>query len=198
MRQIIDIQLGRLLKRLEERKIRVELTDRAKDLLIDEGYDPAYGARPLKRTIQRRVLDPLALRVLAGRVPRRATWSGSTPRATGCSSPGRARGPADSHRAACQTASARAYNGAGQHDDQTPPRSNPRGRRRDGACPRDRADLPPCGTVLGVPAAAGARAGVPSSLPGGRDARLQRVQGAGARGPGRRGHDRRRDASAAR
>ncbi len=66
IRAIIDIQLARMMKRLEERKIRVELTDSARDLLIEEGYDPVYGARPLKRTIQRRVLDPLALRVLEG------------------------------------------------------------------------------------------------------------------------------------
>src|SRR5688500_12722441 len=64
MRSIIDIQLRGLMKRLEDRKIRVELTDRTKDLLIAESYDPMYGARPLKRTLQRRVLDPLALRVL--------------------------------------------------------------------------------------------------------------------------------------
>ena len=55
-----------LMRRLEERKIHVVLTDAAKDHLVREGYDPAYGARPLKRTIQRRVLDPLALRVLEG------------------------------------------------------------------------------------------------------------------------------------
>ncbi len=66
MRSIIDIQLRGLMKRLEERKIHVELSDRAKDSLIAEAYDPVYGARPLKRTIQRRVLDPLALRVLQG------------------------------------------------------------------------------------------------------------------------------------
>ena len=66
MRTIIDIQLRGLTKRLEDRKIRVELSDRAKDLLIAEGYDPTYGARPLKRTIQRQVLDPLAMRVLEG------------------------------------------------------------------------------------------------------------------------------------
>jgi ATP-dependent Clp protease ATP-binding subunit ClpB len=66
MRHIIDIQLRGLVKRLEDRKIHVELTDRAKDLIIEEGYDPTYGARPLKRTIQRRVLDPLAIRVLQG------------------------------------------------------------------------------------------------------------------------------------
>ena len=66
MRSIIDIQLKGLMKRLEDRKIRVELSERAKDLLIAEGYDPTYGARPLKRTIQRQVLDPLAMRVLQG------------------------------------------------------------------------------------------------------------------------------------
>ena len=66
MRQIIDIQLHGLIKRLEDRKIHVELADQAKDMLIAEGYDPVYGARPLKRTIQRRVLDPLAMRVLQG------------------------------------------------------------------------------------------------------------------------------------
>jgi ATP-dependent Clp protease ATP-binding subunit ClpB len=66
MKRIIDIQLAGLVKRLEERKIKVMLTDAAKDQLVREGYDPAYGARPLKRAIQRFVLDPLALRVLEG------------------------------------------------------------------------------------------------------------------------------------
>jgi ATP-dependent Clp protease ATP-binding subunit ClpB len=66
IRQIIDIQLRQLMKRLAERKITVELTERAKDLLIAEGYDPIYGARPLKRTIQRQILDQLAMRVLQG------------------------------------------------------------------------------------------------------------------------------------
>ena len=66
MARIIDIQVNALLKRLEERKIHVTLTDAAKHQLVQEGYDPIYGARPLKRTIQRRVLDPLALRVLEG------------------------------------------------------------------------------------------------------------------------------------
>src|SRR5207249_4978987 len=66
MRQIIDIQLRGLLKRLEDRKIRIEVSDKAKDLIIEEGYDPTYGARPLKRTIQRLILDPLAMRVLQG------------------------------------------------------------------------------------------------------------------------------------
>ena len=66
MKRIIDIQIAGLTKRLEERKIHVSLTEAAKEQLVREGYDPAYGARPLKRSIQRRVLDPLALRVLEG------------------------------------------------------------------------------------------------------------------------------------
>jgi ATP-dependent Clp protease ATP-binding subunit ClpB len=66
MTRIIDIQAHNLLRRLEERKIKVELTGAAKAFLVSEGYDPMYGARPLKRTIQRRVLDPLAMRVLQG------------------------------------------------------------------------------------------------------------------------------------
>ncbi len=66
IRKIIDIQFGALMKRLADRKIRLELTDKARDLIIEEGYDPVYGARPLKRTLQRRVLDPLALGVLQG------------------------------------------------------------------------------------------------------------------------------------
>jgi ATP-dependent Clp protease ATP-binding subunit ClpB len=66
MKAIVDIQLRVLMKRLEDRKIHVELTERAKAQLVDEGYDPVYGARPLKRTIQRRLLDPLAMRVLQG------------------------------------------------------------------------------------------------------------------------------------
>ncbi len=66
MRVIIDIQLKGLMKRLEERKIKVELSDSAKDRIIAEGYDPTYGARPLKRAIQREILDPLAMRVLEG------------------------------------------------------------------------------------------------------------------------------------
>jgi ATP-dependent Clp protease ATP-binding subunit ClpB len=66
MKLIIDIQVAGLMKRLEERKIHVQMTDAAKELLVEEGYDLAYGARPLKRTIQRRVLDPLAMRVLEG------------------------------------------------------------------------------------------------------------------------------------
>ncbi len=66
MKEIVQIQLQGLLKRLEDRKIHVELSDNAREFIVAEGYDPMYGARPLKRTIQRRILDPLALRVLEG------------------------------------------------------------------------------------------------------------------------------------
>src|SRR5262249_3976825 len=66
IKQIIEIQLRALLKRLEDRKIAVEVSESAKDFLVREGYDPVYGARPLKRALQKRLLDPLALRVLEG------------------------------------------------------------------------------------------------------------------------------------
>jgi ATP-dependent Clp protease ATP-binding subunit ClpB len=63
---IIDIQLAIIVRRLQERKIALNLSQHAKELLAEEGYDPVYGARPLKRTIQRRILDPLAMKVLEG------------------------------------------------------------------------------------------------------------------------------------
>jgi ATP-dependent Clp protease ATP-binding subunit ClpB len=66
LKKIIDIQIAGLVRRLEERKIHVQLSEAAKEQLAREGYDPVYGARPLKRAIQRLVLDPLALRVLEG------------------------------------------------------------------------------------------------------------------------------------
>ncbi|SDI73415.1 ATP-dependent chaperone ClpB [Lutimaribacter saemankumensis] len=65
---IVDIQLGRLTKRLAARKIRLELDDTAKTWLADEGYDPVYGARPLKRVIQKALQDPLAEAILSGEV----------------------------------------------------------------------------------------------------------------------------------
>jgi ATP-dependent Clp protease ATP-binding subunit ClpB len=66
--KIVDIQLGLLAKRLEERKIGLQVTPRAKALLAEAGFDPQFGARPLKRTIQNMVQNPLARRVLAGEV----------------------------------------------------------------------------------------------------------------------------------
>jgi ATP-dependent Clp protease ATP-binding subunit ClpB len=65
--KIVEIQLDRLLGRLEKLGISLELTDAAKRHLAREGYDPAYGARPLKRVIQREILDPLSLEILEGK-----------------------------------------------------------------------------------------------------------------------------------
>jgi ATP-dependent Clp protease ATP-binding subunit ClpB len=65
---IVDIQMRRLSKRLAERKITLELADGARRLLIDHGYDPTYGARPLKRAIQQYIENPLALAILKGQV----------------------------------------------------------------------------------------------------------------------------------
>ena len=65
--QIVDIQVRRMTRRLAERKIKVTLTKEAKQFLIDTGYDAAFGARPLKRAIQRHIEDQLALEILEGR-----------------------------------------------------------------------------------------------------------------------------------
>ena len=67
MGPIVDIQIERLQKLLEDRKIKLELTDAARAWLGRVGYDPVYGARPLKRVIQRAISDPLALALLEGR-----------------------------------------------------------------------------------------------------------------------------------
>jgi ATP-dependent Clp protease ATP-binding subunit ClpB len=66
--QIIDLQLANLKKLLAERKIEIELTRKARELLFQEGYDPQFGARPLKRAIQRLIQDPLAMKILDGDV----------------------------------------------------------------------------------------------------------------------------------
>ena len=60
--------MGRLAKLLEDRKITIELEPAAREWLADKGWDPAYGARPLKRVIQKSIQDPLAELILAGRV----------------------------------------------------------------------------------------------------------------------------------
>ena len=67
--RIVDIQLARVRGLLEERRIDLELTDEARKLLAEQGYDPHYGARPLKRAIQRLVQDPLAMKILEGEFP---------------------------------------------------------------------------------------------------------------------------------
>ena len=68
LEEIVELQLGSLRKRLAERRIALDLTDEARRLLVTHGYDPAFGARPLKRTLQREVENPLALKVLSGEV----------------------------------------------------------------------------------------------------------------------------------
>ncbi|HEX9263374.1 MAG TPA: ATP-dependent chaperone ClpB [Candidatus Binatia bacterium] len=66
IKSIVEIQLKRLRQNLAQRKMALEITDRAKALIADKGYDPVYGARPLKRTIQRLIQDPLAVKILEG------------------------------------------------------------------------------------------------------------------------------------
>jgi ATP-dependent Clp protease ATP-binding subunit ClpB len=66
LKEVVDIQLTGLRRRLAERRIEIELTDGAKLHLVRQGYDPAYGARPLKRAIQREIETPLARRLLSG------------------------------------------------------------------------------------------------------------------------------------
>jgi ATP-dependent Clp protease ATP-binding subunit ClpB len=68
LKQIVDIQLNGLRKRLADRHVELELTDRARGYLVRSGYDPAYGARPLKRAIQREIETPMARRILAGEI----------------------------------------------------------------------------------------------------------------------------------
>jgi ATP-dependent Clp protease ATP-binding subunit ClpB len=68
MGAIVDIQMTRLTKLLSERKISVVLSDEARSWLADHGYDPAYGARPLKRVVQKALQDQMAEAVLAGRI----------------------------------------------------------------------------------------------------------------------------------
>ena len=65
--EIVELQVARVIRRVREREIEVELTDDARTLLGNLGYDPTYGARPLKRVIQKRLVDPLALAILEGR-----------------------------------------------------------------------------------------------------------------------------------
>jgi ATP-dependent Clp protease ATP-binding subunit ClpB len=66
LRQIVDLQLKRVEKLISDQKLRLEITDAARDLIAGAGYDPAFGARPLKRALQRLLLNPLAAAVIAG------------------------------------------------------------------------------------------------------------------------------------
>ena len=80
--EIVDIQLGLVARRLEERRLTLHVSEDARQALAHQGYDRLYGARPLKRLIQRSILDPLALKVLGGELPEgcqvRVGWDGST------------------------------------------------------------------------------------------------------------------------
>ena len=67
LKKIVDIQLAYLSERLKDRKIHLEFTDKARDLIMEQGYDPTFGARPLKRTIQQEMENPLAMELLAGK-----------------------------------------------------------------------------------------------------------------------------------
>jgi ATP-dependent Clp protease ATP-binding subunit ClpB len=69
LRGIVDIQLRRLEKLVADRELKVQLSEAAKDALVDQGYEPAFGARPLKRAILKRVQDPMAEQMLAGGYP---------------------------------------------------------------------------------------------------------------------------------
>jgi len=66
LKQIVELLLNDVRERLADRGVDLELTDAAKSALVQEGYDPVYGARPLRRTIERRVANPLSRRILAG------------------------------------------------------------------------------------------------------------------------------------
>ena len=68
LKKIVEIQLRRLTKRLEQQKITLDLSDSAKELIARAGSDPVYGARPLKRTIQKEILDPLSIDILEGKI----------------------------------------------------------------------------------------------------------------------------------
>jgi ATP-dependent Clp protease ATP-binding subunit ClpA len=67
IKKIVDIQIALLKKRLADRHLDIDLTDAAKDVIAKDGYDPVYGARPLKRAIQREIQDKLAMELLEGK-----------------------------------------------------------------------------------------------------------------------------------
>jgi len=68
LKKIVDLQLKKVQERLEDKKIKLEINEKAKNLLVKKGYDPAFGARPLKREIQHLILDPLALEIIKGKI----------------------------------------------------------------------------------------------------------------------------------
>ena len=79
MSNIVDIQLTNVIKHLQESKnITLDIHKEVKDMLAQEGYDPSFGARPLKRLIQQKILDPLAMEIIEGRVKEGSNVSAKT------------------------------------------------------------------------------------------------------------------------
>ena len=78
LKKVVDIQVATLAERLKAKGIELKLTDKAKDLLGRQGYDPVYGARPLKRVIQKLLQDPIALRMLQGELKEGQTVDGGS------------------------------------------------------------------------------------------------------------------------
>ncbi len=74
VRKIVDLQMREIAERLAEHGVKIELTDAARDWLAQEGYDPQFGARPVRRTLERYVENPLAKRLLAGEFPTVTRW----------------------------------------------------------------------------------------------------------------------------
>jgi ATP-dependent Clp protease ATP-binding subunit ClpA len=68
IKKIVDIELAKVQKRLKEKDININITDSAKSFIAKEGFDPNLGARPLKRVIQRKILDPLSLKIVIGEI----------------------------------------------------------------------------------------------------------------------------------
>jgi len=68
IKKIVDLELQKVAERLEKKKIEINVTQKAKEFLAEKGFDPNLGARPLKRVIQREVLDPLSLKIVSGEI----------------------------------------------------------------------------------------------------------------------------------
>jgi ATP-dependent Clp protease ATP-binding subunit ClpB len=81
--RIVDIQLAQVSRRLEEKRIRLELTEAAKAAVAKEGYDPGFGARPLKRALQQLIFDPLSKKVIAGEIHEGVTVKVDAPKKGG-------------------------------------------------------------------------------------------------------------------
>jgi ATP-dependent Clp protease ATP-binding subunit ClpA len=68
IKMIVDLELAKVEKRLQTKEIKIQISDKAKDLLIKEGFDPSLGARPLKRIIQKLILDPLSVKIVTNEI----------------------------------------------------------------------------------------------------------------------------------